>query len=932
MAELTVARIWVGIRPRPVEPHVVLGFQFDTTQNTLSAVGDVTRTAYSFDRVFTSTSSSREVYECSTQRVVEGVLAGINGTVFAYGQTGSGKTFTMSAITRMAVVDMFDRIAVDSENKYTLKFSIIELYCEKVKDLLREDKVDLRLTEDPVRGWIVDGVTEAVIESPEQFNRLLMQGEARRATGVTAMNERSSRSHLMLSLWVECVEVAEVGVEPASRLACLNLVDLAGSEGQKTSQTTGQRLTEGKDINLSLLALSKMLRDCSEAPGIMKPYRDSKLTMLLRSAIGGNCWTAMLGCIAPNPEHREQSLQTLDFASRAKMISNKVTVNVLEDPLTAMTRENLRLKRQVEGLQIKNASLTARVRRTDTVTKNSNGGRPTPCKETPRATPLRHSHGGTPFGNWSAAKFMASVKRPLDLTTRKSDMFSTHKRLNLKVDEDEDEGDMVPATPLPVKPLIPVFHLEDGSPLPQLMEMVPESRLDDAQSRVAQLTKENEALKSQLEEITRKEAFLIAEKYTLTENLAKSEELCKQLQLALSTLQQDLTRTQIVLAKRNVEQAEKATEQAQKEAQHARAQAKIAAAQPKESEAKLPYRDREREMAMEWRQERMKMKEKHAQEVAEILEKHEEDNKAAVKTARELVKQHKATLAEMAAKEKVLLVALEAAQKELKNKSENVVPTTAKRKVAESVRSKLSDITASTVTKRRIDATDCKAAKLAFASTTKKPKPIRLEYKIDKKPTRRTKIEAADIDLEEVRTFMIKEVTRRDEAIAKTKRRVALVNEVEKNLWRNHNFGTEFSKDLMPEGESDLIVESILWAEVIQEEGVSKVMLRCRFLDWWNSEYVGHMPDAERDAYVATLDKDLGADVLLENLDAPDLLQYFMKNLVTRQQWQTMYDQRVKEAQRKEAAEVKKKSKNGVAKAQAALEREMRPVQDSPSF
>ncbi|KHN36049.1 Kinesin-related protein 4 [Glycine soja] len=249
-------------------------------------------TAYSFDSVFRTNSSTRQVYEKAAKEVALSVVGGINSSIFAYGQTSSGKTYTMSGITEYTVADIFNYIEKHKEREFMLKFSAIEIYNESVRDLLSPDCTPLRLLDDPERGTVVERLTEETLRDWNHFTELISFCEAQRQIGETALNEASSRSHQILRL-------------------------------------AGMRLKEGCHINRSLLTLGTVIRKLSKGRNGHIPFRDSKLTRILQSSLGGNARTAIICTMSPARSHVEQTRNTLLFASCAKEVSTNAQVNVV---------------------------------------------------------------------------------------------------------------------------------------------------------------------------------------------------------------------------------------------------------------------------------------------------------------------------------------------------------------------------------------------------------------------------------------------------------------------------------------------------------------------------------------------------------------------------------------------------------------------------
>ncbi|KAI9390921.1 hypothetical protein POPTR_007G014800v4 [Populus trichocarpa] len=310
-------------------------------------------TAYKFDRVFGPGCSTRQVYGEGAKEVALSVVSGINSSVFAYGQTSSGKTYTMSGITEYTVADIYDYVDKHKEREFTLKFSAMEIYNESVRDLLSTDTTPLRLLDDPERGTVVERLTEETIRDWNHFKELLSVCEAQRQIGETSLNEASSRSHQILRLTIESSAREFVGHYKSSTLAStVNFVDLAGSERASQSLSAGMRLKEGCHINRSLLTLGTVIRKLSKGRNGHIPFRDSKLTRILQSSLGGNARTAIICTMSPARIHVEQSRNTLLFASCAKEVTTNAQVNVVVSDKTLvkqLQRELARLESELKN-------------------------------------------------------------------------------------------------------------------------------------------------------------------------------------------------------------------------------------------------------------------------------------------------------------------------------------------------------------------------------------------------------------------------------------------------------------------------------------------------------------------------------------------------------------------------------------------------------
>eukprot|EP00466_Bigelowiella_natans_P018008 jgi/Bigna1/40706/e_gw1.45.20.1 len=314
--------------------------------------------SFTFDQVFDDGNNTDDIYTSVAQSVIQSALQGVNGTIFAYGQTSSGKTYSMSGIIKRAVDEIFDHIQNCEERQFRVQMSYMEIYNEVIKDLMNPDSGTLKVHEDLRKGIYVGGLTEIEVHQEEVFQKL-QDTERNRTVGKTAMNSESSRSHSILRIVSLCIdsELKEKDEEFGSKglRACLNLVDLAGSERCSQTKSQGIRLKEGGHINKSLLTLGTVIRKLSEGSGSHIPYRDSKLTRILQTALGGISRTAILCCVTPASMHTDETLSTLKFASRAKNIKNKIEINEIVDDATLIRRlkqENAQLKRRLNCVKI----------------------------------------------------------------------------------------------------------------------------------------------------------------------------------------------------------------------------------------------------------------------------------------------------------------------------------------------------------------------------------------------------------------------------------------------------------------------------------------------------------------------------------------------------------------------------------------------------
>ncbi|ONI33365.1 hypothetical protein PRUPE_1G419600 [Prunus persica] len=313
--------------------------------------------SYAFDHVFDEGCKNSRVYELLTKDIIHAAVEGFNGTAFAYGQTSSGKTFTMNGsekdpgIIHRAVRDVFDRIQMISHREFLIRVSYMEIYNEEINDLFAVENQKLQIHESLERGIFVAGLREEIVSNAEQVLKLIESGEVNRHFGETNMNARSSRSHTIFRMVIESNAKDTSSSIDAIRVSVLNLVDLAGSERIAKTGAGGVRLKEGKYINKSLMILGNVINKLSDGAKNRGhiPYRDSKLTRILQPALGGNAKTSIICTIAPEEVHIEETKGTLQFASRAKRITNCAQVNEILTDAALLKRQ----KQEIEELRKK---------------------------------------------------------------------------------------------------------------------------------------------------------------------------------------------------------------------------------------------------------------------------------------------------------------------------------------------------------------------------------------------------------------------------------------------------------------------------------------------------------------------------------------------------------------------------------------------------
>ncbi|XP_011628316.2 kinesin-like protein KIN-14F isoform X1 [Amborella trichopoda] len=306
--------------------------------------GKDARRMFTFNKVFGTNAMQDQVF-ADTQPLIRSVLDGYNVCIFAYGQTGSGKTYTMTGpelmdedtwgVNYRALRDLF-QISKDRMDVITYEVSVqmIEIYNEQVRDLLVADGSNRRLeirNNSQINGCNVPDANLVTVRSTQDVLDLMKMGHRNRAVGATALNERSSRSHSVLTVHVQGTELASGSI----LRGCLHLVDLAGSERVDKSEAVGERLKEAQHINKSLSALGDVISALAQKSTHI-PYRNSKLTQLLQDSLGGHAKTLMFVHINPEPNAYKETISTLKFAERVASVelgaasSNKESGEVKE--------------------------------------------------------------------------------------------------------------------------------------------------------------------------------------------------------------------------------------------------------------------------------------------------------------------------------------------------------------------------------------------------------------------------------------------------------------------------------------------------------------------------------------------------------------------------------------------------------------------------
>ncbi|KAM4575639.1 kinesin-like protein KIF1A isoform 12-T12 [Fundulus diaphanus] len=334
--------------------------------------------SFNFDYSYWSHTTPEDVNFASQMRVYKDIgeemllhaFEGYNVCIFAYGQTGAGKSYTMmgkqdvkdqQGIIPLLCEDLFTKISDNTDNSlsYSVEVSYMEIYCERVRDLLNpKNKGNLRVREHPLMGPYVEDLSKLAVTSYNDIQDLMDSGNKARTVAATNMNETSSRSHAVFNIIFTQKRFDAETDNTSEKVSKISLVDLAGSERADSTGAKGTRLKEGANINKSLTTLGKVISALAEVdsgPNKNKkkkkvesfiPYRDSVLTWLLRENLGGNSRTAMVAALSPADINYDETLSTLRYADRAKQIRCNAVIN--EDPNNRLVRE---LKEEVSRLK-----------------------------------------------------------------------------------------------------------------------------------------------------------------------------------------------------------------------------------------------------------------------------------------------------------------------------------------------------------------------------------------------------------------------------------------------------------------------------------------------------------------------------------------------------------------------------------------------------
>ncbi|KAI9201884.1 uncharacterized protein BJ171DRAFT_601452 [Polychytrium aggregatum] len=377
MADTSI-KIAVRVRPfntREIERQAKLSVSMDGATTILKREGDEEK-KFTFDYSYWSHdgfdekedglcvpksqshyADQKRVFEDLGRAIVQNAWDGFNTSLLAYGQTGSGKSYSMfgyganKGLIPMICDELFTSMAKKGSEdvQFRVLFSMIEIYQEKVRDLITGSQESLKVRHNPTIGFYVEDLKSVPVQNYKEIEMLSEKGTRNRTIAATRMNATSSRSHTIIM--ITFIQVSKA--DNTEKRSIINLVDLAGSERTDSAGTEGERLKEGVNINSSLSVLGQVIaalvaKQSGKNKTAVVPYRDSTLTKLLANALGGNSKTVMIAALSPADINYEETLSTLRFMDRAKQIKTQAVVN--ESPIDKLIRE---LKEENEALKRK---------------------------------------------------------------------------------------------------------------------------------------------------------------------------------------------------------------------------------------------------------------------------------------------------------------------------------------------------------------------------------------------------------------------------------------------------------------------------------------------------------------------------------------------------------------------------------------------------
>ena len=403
--------IQVIVRIRPNNQNESLSSSLKIIDNNIINLGTK---SFNYDYIANENSTQNEIFEVCAKKICDSSLEGYNGTIFAYGQTGTGKTYTLFGnkysinsnniiqhnnqsenydielgnnnenninenfdlndeslgLLPRIIYYMFNNKKV-TESKYTFKISFLEIYQEQIHDLLNPDQNKNLQIRDVGNNIFVENLRTFIFSSPEEGLKYLIQGAKLRHSAQTKMNEGSSRSHAIISIYIENI-ITEFNNKLKNKKSVFHIIDLAGSERQNKTGAIGERVKEAGSINKSLLNLSIVIKNIINNIKPI-PYRDSKLTHILKDSLGGNSKTIIIANISNSDNNSSETLSTLYFAQNAKKVKNKAIINeeFLYSDVNYIKEEIKRLTDKYNKIYDENVKLKSQMSKSFIVTRQN---------------------------------------------------------------------------------------------------------------------------------------------------------------------------------------------------------------------------------------------------------------------------------------------------------------------------------------------------------------------------------------------------------------------------------------------------------------------------------------------------------------------------------------------------------------------------------
>ncbi|EFA81685.1 kinesin family member 13 [Heterostelium album PN500] len=358
--EKKVQNVQVFVRVRPLSELEInskesLPLDCDSEKDITCSYKGSSRT-YQFDHIFPPDSRQNDVFQVAVKPIADEVLMGFNGTIFVYGQTGTGKTYTMEGkmdnpedngiIPR--TIDYIFQTLEKAGNDYNVRCTHLEIYKEDIFDLLTCNNQNENRPLNIYDGKVPE-LEEVIVNDTQSILSILSKSWKRRQTAETVYNKQSSRSHCIFSITIHIKETT-LGGEDLIKIGKLNLVDLAGSENAQKSGTS-ERMREAAVINQSLLTLGRVITALTSDSNSHIPYRDSKLTRLLQDSLGGKTKTSIIATVSPSGLNLEETVNTLDYALKAKSIRNTPQINQKMSKNSLLKEQSAEIARLKQLLQ-----------------------------------------------------------------------------------------------------------------------------------------------------------------------------------------------------------------------------------------------------------------------------------------------------------------------------------------------------------------------------------------------------------------------------------------------------------------------------------------------------------------------------------------------------------------------------------------------------